>query len=94
MLSCGAISGCSIRAGKAGHKVKTATLPPLANGRHSPLYRAGTDMSTKTQILISLIGLGLVDIVIPIPIAATILIYVTLKRPSWFAEMVRDIYGA
>jgi hypothetical protein len=51
-------------------------------------------MSTKTQILISLIGLGLVDIVIPIPIAATILIYVTLKRPSWFAEMVRDIYGA
>jgi len=51
-------------------------------------------MSTKTQILISLIGLGLADIVIPIPIVATILIYVTLQRPSWFAEMVRDIYGA
>jgi hypothetical protein len=61
---------------------------------HSPFYRVGIGMSTKTQILISLIGLGLVDTVIPIPIAATILIYVTLKRPAWFAEMVRDIYGA
>ena len=51
-------------------------------------------MSTKTQVLISLIGLGIVDIVIPIPIVAIILIYVALQRPPWFAKMVRDIYGA
>jgi len=50
-------------------------------------------MSTKTQVLISLIGLGIVDIVIPIPIVSVILIYVTLQRPSWFTELVRDIYG-
>ena len=49
-------------------------------------------MSTKNQVLISLIGLGLVDIVIPIPIVAIGLIYVTLQRPSWFTAMVRDIY--
>jgi hypothetical protein len=50
-------------------------------------------MSTKTQVLITLIGLGIIDIVLPIPIVAIILIYVTLQRPSWFAAMVRDIYG-
>ena len=49
-------------------------------------------MSTKNQVLFSLIGLGLVDIVIPIPIVAIVLIYVTLQRPSWFMAMVRDIY--
>jgi hypothetical protein len=49
-------------------------------------------MSTKNQVLISLIGLGLVDTVIPIPIVAIVLIYVTLQRPSWFTAMVRDIY--
>jgi len=51
-------------------------------------------MSTKTQVLISLIGLGIVDIVILIPIVEILLIYVVLQRPPWFAKMVRDIYGA
>jgi hypothetical protein len=51
-------------------------------------------MSTKNQVLFSLIGLGLVDIVIPIPIVAIILIYVALQRPSWFTAMVRDIYNS
>jgi hypothetical protein len=51
-------------------------------------------MSLKTQVLVTLIILGLVDVVIPIPILAVILIYVVLERPSWFMDMVRDIYGA
>ena len=51
-------------------------------------------MSTKTQILINLSALGILDIVLPIPIMALILIYVVLQRPSWFTTMVRDIYEA
>lgn len=50
-------------------------------------------MSSKTKVLITLIGLSIVDIVIPVPIVALILIYVVLQKPSWFTEMVRDIYG-
>ncbi|ETW97835.1 MAG: hypothetical protein ETSY1_21170 [Candidatus Entotheonella factor] len=50
-------------------------------------------MSTKSKVLISLIGLGIVDIVIPVPIVALTLIYVVLQRPSWFTDMVRNIYG-
>ena len=51
-------------------------------------------MRTKTQVLVTLIGLSVIDIVIPIPIVALILIYVVLQKPSWFTEMVRDIYGS
>jgi hypothetical protein len=40
-----------------------------------------------------LIGLGIVDVVIPVPIVAIILITVVLQRPTWFTDMVRDIYG-
>ncbi len=50
-------------------------------------------MRVKTQVLVGLILLGLIDAVIPIPILALILIYVVLQRPPWFTEMVRDIYG-
>ena len=50
-------------------------------------------MSAKTQALITLIALGIVDIVLPVPIVALILIYVVLQRPTWFTDMVRDIYG-
>jgi hypothetical protein len=51
-------------------------------------------MSAKTQILVTLIALSIVDILIPIPIVALILIYVVLQRPTWFMDRVRDIYGA
>ncbi len=51
-------------------------------------------MSAKTQIITSLIALGLIDVVLPIPIVALILIYVVVQRPVWFTDMVRDIYDA
>jgi hypothetical protein len=51
-----------------------------------------TCMRIKTQVLIGLIALGLIDVVIPIPILALILIYVVLQRPTWFTDMVHDIY--
>jgi hypothetical protein len=51
-------------------------------------------MNAKTKILLKLIGLGIVDVVIPVvPILAIILITVVLQRPAWFTDMVRDIYG-
>ena len=51
-------------------------------------------MSVKTQVLVGLIILSIVDAVIPIPFAALTLIYVVLQQPAWFTDMVRDIYGA
>jgi hypothetical protein len=50
-------------------------------------------MSAKTRILMTLIFLGLIDIVIPLPIVALILMYVVIQRPTWFTAMVHDIYG-
>lgn len=49
-------------------------------------------MRPKTQVLITLAALGVIDVVLPIPIVALILIYVVLQRPSWFTAMVRDVY--
>ena len=51
-------------------------------------------MKAKTKILLQLIGLGIVDVVIPVPILAIILITVVLQRPAWFTAMVRDIYDS
>ncbi len=51
-------------------------------------------MTTKSKILITIIGLGILDAVIPgLPIIALILIYVILERPAWFPDLVREIYG-
>ncbi len=51
-------------------------------------------MSMKNKCLISLIVLGIIDVVIPVPIVGILLIYVLLQRPPWFSEMVKEIYGA
>ena len=51
-------------------------------------------MSAKTKVLMTLIGLGIVDAVIPVPILALILITVVLQKPIWFTDMVRDIYDS
>ena len=50
-------------------------------------------MGLKTKLFISLIVLALVDMVIPIPFAAILLLYVLIEKPPWFRKMVRDIYG-
>ena len=51
-------------------------------------------MNIKTKTLLSLILLGLLDAVIPLPIIGLILIYVILERPPWFSEIVRHIYDS
>ena len=51
-------------------------------------------MSKNTQLLVTLIILGLVDAVIPLfPIVSLILIYVVLQKPPWFLETVRQVYN-
>jgi hypothetical protein len=50
-------------------------------------------MDIKTKALIFLIGLCVVDVIIPIPILGLILIYVVFQRPPWFMEIVSEIYN-
>jgi hypothetical protein len=51
-------------------------------------------MSKKTQLLLGVMGLGLLDAIIPFfPILSLILIYVLLAKPSWFLEIVREVYN-
>lgn len=51
-------------------------------------------MSRRTQVLVALIALCLVDAVIPLlPIAGILLIYVVLERPPWFLDLVQQLYG-
>jgi hypothetical protein len=49
-------------------------------------------MSTSTKILIFLIVMALADILIPIPIATFLLIYVLYQKPVWFKELVEEVY--
>jgi hypothetical protein len=51
-------------------------------------------MTLKTQSLIGLIVLSIVDAIIPIPIVGLILILVILQRPSWFQRLVQELYEA
>jgi hypothetical protein len=50
-------------------------------------------MSTKAKTLAAIIGLGMVDAVLPgVPIVALILLYVIFDRPPWFSNLVGEIY--
>ncbi len=51
-------------------------------------------MKTRTKILIYLIIFALVDLVIPVPITAILLIYVLFEKPDWFKELVSEIYSS
>ena len=51
-------------------------------------------MTTKTKLLIYLSILALLDMVIPIPFTALMLIYVILEKPGWFKNFVTDIYNS
>ena len=51
-------------------------------------------MKLNTKTLIYLIVLALLDMIIPIPFTALILIYVILEKPAWFKNLVTDIYSS
>jgi hypothetical protein len=48
----------------------------------------------KTQLIIILITICLVDIIIPIPILGLLLLHVVFTRPSWFRALIDGIYNA
>lgn len=50
-------------------------------------------MNVKTKLILALIVLALIDTVTPIPITSLILIYGILQRPTWFKDVVREIYA-
>lgn len=51
-------------------------------------------MNVKTQLMLWLAVLGLLDAVVPFfPIVALVLLYILLERPPWFLDRVREIYG-
>jgi hypothetical protein len=49
-------------------------------------------MKTTTKILIYLVVLAFLDAVIPVPIAALMLIYVLYQKPAWFKDLFNEVY--
>jgi len=49
-------------------------------------------MKTNTKILLILITMALFDVIIPIPLAVLMLIYVLYQKPAWFKNAVEDVY--
>ncbi len=48
---------------------------------------------SRNTLLVWLVSLAVVDVVIPIPILAITLVVVVLRRPAWFLDLVRAVYG-
>ena len=46
----------------------------------------------RTKSILTLVLLGIVDVVIPIPIIGLILIYVIVQKPPWFLDLAQEIY--
>lgn len=49
-------------------------------------------MSPKSKIVLGLIFLAVIDLAIPVPILALLLLFVVAQKPRWFRTMVDDIY--
>ena len=50
-------------------------------------------MTQKTQLLLGLAVLSLIDAVVPLlPVLGLALIYVVTGKPTWFLEIVRQVY--
>jgi hypothetical protein len=50
-------------------------------------------MKLKTKLSIGLVVLAMMDMVIPIPFTALLLLYVVLEKPPWFHAWVSELYG-
>jgi hypothetical protein len=50
-------------------------------------------MSLRNQYIFGLLLFAVVDAIIPIPFAEIILLYVLIKKPLWFREMVDRVYS-
>jgi len=49
-------------------------------------------MTTQRKILIYLLILAVLDAIIPIPFTTIFLIYILFEKPSWFLDLVKQIY--
>ncbi|HMB68107.1 MAG TPA: hypothetical protein VKU85_02310 [bacterium] len=47
----------------------------------------------RTTVLTWLICLAVIDVVIPVPILALVLIWVVVRKPAWFMDVVRKVYA-
>ena len=50
-------------------------------------------MSLRNQYILGLLFFAVVDAIIPIPFAEIILLYVLIKKPLWFRDMVDGVYS-
>jgi len=50
-------------------------------------------MSFRNQCILWLILFAVIDAIIPIPFAEIFLLYVLMKKPDWFREMVDRVYS-
>ncbi len=62
--------------------------------RNECIYLKITMMKTKTQIILYLSILALIDAIVPIPFTALMLIYVIFEKPAWFRNLVNGIYNS
>ena len=49
-------------------------------------------MKTTTKILLVLIAMAIFDVIIPIPLAVLMLIYMLYQKPVWIKKLVDDVY--
>lgn len=47
----------------------------------------------KGRLVFYLILLAVVDVIVPVPMLALLLLWVVWKRPRWFAELFHEVYG-
>lgn len=50
-------------------------------------------MKIKTKVLVYLSVLAVLDLIIPIPFTALLLLYVVFEKPEWFYNTVSEIYS-
>ena len=50
-------------------------------------------MKNTTKTMVYLVVLSFLDMIIPIPFTALMLIYVLIEKPSWFINLVTEIYN-
>ncbi|MCP4399288.1 MAG: hypothetical protein GY801_18550 [bacterium] len=49
-------------------------------------------MTLITKLLVYLLSFAILDLMIPLPLAAGLLIYVVLQKPEWFHDVVKQLY--
>ena len=45
------------------------------------------------KVFIYIIFIAIVDVVIPIPIMAAVVLYALIEKPQWARDMVKEFFG-